>query len=83
LELASALALARQPPEPVELALACQRAENEWVGVSCGIMDQFAVTLGASAAAMLLDCRSLEHQSVPLPLTEHAIVVCDRARRGG
>jgi galactokinase len=77
LELASALALAPELPEPMSLALACQRAENQWVGVSCGIMDQFAVTFGAPDAAMLLDCRSLEHRRVPLPLASHAIVVCD------
>jgi galactokinase len=77
LELASAFALALELPEPMALAFACQRAENQWVGVSCGIMDQFAVSFGVADAAMLLDCRSLEHRRVPLPLASHAIVVCD------
>jgi galactokinase len=59
------------------LARLAQRAENEYVGVQCGLMDQFASSHGRSGAAILLDCRSLEHRSVPLPLVEHELVVCD------
>ena len=43
------------------LALCCQRAENEFVGMRCGIMDQFASCHGAADRALLIDCRSLEH----------------------
>ena len=77
LELASAWALAAgEPPlsrrdargvDRMALARACQRAENEFVGVPCGILDQFAVTFGLQGAAVLLDCRSLDHRPVPLP----------------
>jgi len=51
----------------VELALLCQRAENEFVGMNCGIMDQFISALGQRDHALLIDCRSLDYQPVPLP----------------
>ena len=52
--------------EPVEKALLCQRAEHEFAGVPCGIMDQFAVTLARSGHALLVDCRSQAVNHVPL-----------------
>jgi galactokinase len=60
---------AGEPPlaDRMAAALACQRAENEFVGVPCGILDQFAVAFGVRDAALLLDCRSLEHRPVALP----------------
>jgi galactokinase len=70
LELASAWALsggAPPLPDPMAVARACQRAENEFVGVPCGILDQFAVTFGVRDAALLLDCRSLDHRVIALP----------------
>jgi galactokinase len=59
-----------------ELALLCQRAENEFVGVRSGIMDQFAVALGRADHALLLDCRDLSYRHIPIP-NRVAIVVCD------
>jgi galactokinase len=44
-----------------------QRAENEWVGVNCGIMDQMASAACQEGHALFLDCRSLEMEHVPLP----------------
>jgi len=55
-----------------------QRAENEYVGVNCGIMDQFASACGKLDHALFLDCRSLEWQTVSLP-EDVAIVVADTA----
>lgn len=52
---------------PMELALLCQRAENQYVGVRCGIMDQFASACGEMDRLLLLDCRSLEYRTLPLP----------------
>ena len=52
---------------PMQLALLCQRAENRYVGVNCGIMDQFASACGAKDRLLLLDCRSLEYRLLPLP----------------
>jgi galactokinase len=59
-----------------ELALLAQGAENTFVGVQCGIMDQFISALGRADHALLLDCRDLSYRLVPLPTTA-AIVVCD------
>lgn len=69
LEVAAALAflhLAKRELPRRELALLCQRAENEFVGVQCGIMDQFTVALAEEGHALLLDCATLETQAVPL-----------------
>jgi galactokinase len=62
--------------EPIELALAAQRAEHRAVGVPSGIMDQAASLLGARDCALLLDTGSLEHELVPLP-PELALVIVD------
>ncbi len=66
--------------KPMELALLCQRAENQYVGVNCGIMDQFASACGEADRLMLLDCRSLEYRSLPLP-EDAAIVIADTSVR--
>ena len=60
-----------------EMALLCQRAENQYVGVQCGIMDQFISRLGARGHALLIDCRSLEYRLVPLSLPGARLLVCD------
>ena len=59
-----------------------QRAENKWVGVNCGIMDQMISAAGQADHALLIDCRSLETQSVPLP-PGVVVVVLDTATRRG
>jgi len=66
----------------VTLALLCQQAENEFVGMRCGIMDQFIATLGRAGHALLIDCRNLAQRPVPLPAGVH-IVVCDSRKRRG
>ncbi len=63
-----------------EMALLCQRAESEFVGARCGIMDQLVSACGERGAALFLDCRSLETQAVPIP-DEVVVVVCDTMRR--
>ena len=82
-EIAVALALcsvAGFAPAPLELALACQRAELRATGVPCGLLDQAASLLGRAGCALLLDCGSLEHRSVPLA-EDIAIVVLDSGER--
>ena len=64
------------------MALLGQRAENRWVGVNCGIMDQMISACGKDGHALLLDCRSLEGQHVPLP-NGVAVVVLDTGTRRG
>jgi galactokinase len=83
LELAAAWALSDAAPPRLSdlgLARACQQAENDYVGVQCGLMDQFAVACGQPGAAMLLDCRSLEYRPVPLP-EDLGLVVCHSGSR--
>jgi galactokinase len=60
----------------VQLALCCQRAENEFVGMHCGIMDQFIACNGAEAHALLLDCRSLAFRLVPIDPSVR-LVICN------
>jgi galactokinase len=59
-----------------ELARICQRAENEFVGIRCGIMDQFVSCHGQAGKALLLDCRSLEYKVLPLP-DDALVAVCN------
>jgi len=60
-----------------ELAKLCQKAENEFVGMKCGIMDQFIACFGETDHALFLDCRSLDYELVPLPSDSIRIVVCN------
>ena len=60
----------------VQLALCCQRAENDFVGMRCGIMDQFISCQGATAHALLLDCRSLDFRLVPIAPSVR-LVICN------
>lgn len=68
--------------ERTELALTCQQAENEFVGVNCGIMDQFISVLGRAGHALLIDCRTLAYELAPLP-EKVSIVICDSMKRRG
>jgi galactokinase len=79
LEVASALALLHACGRSLDarsVAQLCQRAENEFVGARCGIMDQFSSISGRAGHAILLDCRSLEASYVPLP-DSVALVICN------
>jgi galactokinase len=68
--------------DAAKMALLGQRAENKWVGVNCGIMDQMISAAGQANHALLIDCRSLETQTVPLPLNTVVIVLDTATRRG-
>lgn len=59
-----------------ELALLCQKAENEFVGARVGIMDQFVALFGEEQRALMLDCRSLEYKLLPVPESVR-LVVCN------
>lgn len=85
LEMAAArlfTALGNRPWQPVPAALLCQKAENQWVGVNCGIMDQLACGCGRLGHALRIDCRSLEIEHVPLPAGTAAVVLDTATRRG-
>lgn len=61
----------------VQMALAGQAAEHQFVGTQCGIMDQFITALGVKNHALLIDCHSLETKSIPIHLPDMAVVICD------
>jgi galactokinase len=78
-EVSTAFALLEAANQPIELkalALLCQRAENEFVGARCGIMDQFISCHGRAGKALLLDCRSLDFQLLELPAGAR-LVICN------
>ncbi len=79
LEMASSWALAdpsASRPAAPRMAAIAQRAENSYVGVKCGIMDQFASAAGAAGQCLLIDCRVNEFRPTPIP-DGLSIVVCD------
>lgn len=79
LEVSTALALMETSAlnlPPHELAKVCQQAEHEYAGTRCGIMDQFIAVFGLARCALMLDCRSLEHQTVTIP-EDVRIVICN------
>ncbi|NLL36337.1 MAG: galactokinase [Fretibacterium sp.] len=63
--------------ERIDLALMCQKAENRFIGMNCGIMDQFAVAMGREKCAILLDCETLQHRYVPLELGSCCLVLAN------
>ena len=85
LELAATVAFAATGDvewDPKQMARLAQRAENAWVGVNCGIMDQLISAAGEAGHALLIDCRSLDTRAVPIP-ERAAVVVLDTATRRG
>jgi len=84
LEMATARALCETSGirwRPKELALLAQKAENEYVGVSCGPMDQLASAAARAGCAMLLDCRTMETETVPMPDDARIVVMDTGVRR--
>ena len=61
--------------DKVWLANFCKQVENEFIGVQCGIMDQYAVTLGKKENALLLDCAKLQHRYIPFELGEYRLLI--------
>jgi galactokinase len=79
IEVASALALMSLSDvalPPVQVAKLCQRSENTFIGARVGIMDQFVSCLGKAGRALLLDCRSLKFEPIPIP-ERVRMVVCN------
>ncbi len=85
---ATELALARAfaavsnlPWDPTEMALLAQRAENQWVGVNCGIMDQLISAAGVAGHALFIDTRDLATQTVPMPEDARIVALYSDAPR--
>jgi len=79
LEVAIAVALLRQAHSglsSLELVKLCQRAEHEYVGTRCGIMDQFIAVFAQAGHALMLDCRSLEYEALEIP-ADARLVICN------
>jgi galactokinase len=74
LEVSSALALGSDA-RGIELAKLARRSENDFVGIPCGIMDQYVSVCGRAGAAIKIDCRSLDHEAVTLPAGISIVVV--------
>ncbi len=84
LEVAFAVALVRLyglEVDGLELVKLCQRAEADFVGVPCGIMDQYAAYFGEAGKALFLDTRALRHKTVPLQLQGTAFIIVDSGVR--
>jgi len=73
---AALLGVSGIPLAPMQTAQLCQRAENEFVGIQCGIMDQFVACHGAPGEALMLDCRSLDFRRATLPAGA-CLVICN------
>jgi len=67
----------------VELVKLCQQAENEFIGVSCGIMDQFAIGMGKEKHAILLNCDTLEYIYSPLDLKNASLIIANTNKQRG
>ncbi len=84
LEVSTGLALASVSGlevDRVQLALAGQKAEHEYVGAKVGIMDQFIASLGREGHALLIDCRTLEAVNIPFDTSRVEVVICDTGVR--
>ena len=86
LEVVTALTLAKLnllEIKPVEMAHLCRRAENNFVGVACGIMDQYVSCLGQKNYALFIDCRSNDYEPVPFKDPDYQVLICNsKIQRG-
>ena len=67
----------------LELVKYCQEAENDFIGVNCGIMDQFAIGMGKDSNAILLDCNTLDYKYSTVNLKDEVIVIANTNKRRG
>ncbi len=77
------LSMEEQPADKVDIALLSQKAENTFVGVQCGIMDQFAVAMGKKDHAILLMCDTLEYRHVPFETGVYRLVIGNTNKKRG
>ncbi len=69
--------------KPVDIARLCQRAENDFVGVKCGIMDQYISMMGRKNYVLFIDCRTDEYELIPMNNQYYKIVICDSKKKRG
>ena len=86
LEVVTALTMAKLnllEIKPVEMAHLCQRAENNFVGVACGIMDQYVSCLGKKNYTLFIDCRSNDYELIPFKDPNYQVLICNsKIKRG-
>ena len=75
--IAALLVVAGKQCNPVQIALLAQQCEHNYIGVRCGIMDQFVSACGMKDKAILLDCNSLDYRYLPLQLGQYSLVITD------
>ena len=73
--------LVNKPVSGTDLALACKRVENEFMGVNSGIMDQFIICNGVDNGALLLDCNTLKYEEIPFELGENVLVIANTNKK--
>ncbi len=86
IEVVTAYALHLLEGHPIDrskLALLAQRAENRYIGVNCGIMDQFAVANGSTGQAIMLNCDTLEFRHIPIELGDYVLIIANTNKRRG
>ena len=86
LEVATALTMSklnRLEMNPLEMAHICRRAENNFVGVACGIMDQYVSCLGKKNHALFIDCRTNDYRLIPFKDNHYQIVICNSGIQRG
>ncbi len=75
--IAALAAIAGEKIDPVEIAILARQAEHEYAGVNCGIMDQYASACGKKGCAILLDCKTLQREYVPIELGDYTLVIAN------
>lgn len=73
--------LVNKPVSGTDLALACKRVENEFMGVNSGIMDQFIICNGVDNGALLLDCNTLKYEEIPFELGDNVLVIANTNKK--
>lgn len=73
--------LVNKPVSGTNLALACKRVENEFMGVNSGIMDQFIICNGVDNGALLLDCNTLKYEEIPFELGDNVLVIANTNKK--
>ena len=73
--------LVNKPVSGTDLALACKKVENEFMGVNSGIMDQFIICNGVDNGALLLDCNTLKYEEIPFELGDNVLVIANTNKK--
>lgn len=76
-------AIEGEPWDRIQIALIAQEAENQYIGVNCGIMDQFSIAMGQKNRALMLKCDTLEYEQVPFEANGMKLIITNTNKRRG